>query len=108
MSSELLQGQVKLILDDIKTALKGEWDSLPEAHKESAARAAKRLVQLKAKELRGEDVSVQRQFVQTTVEGFKLAGQIKLYNAFNEVMESALKRVGGILADIAKDSIPGL
>ena len=108
MSAQLVKDWTVQALDKAKDELKDEWESLTDAQKDSLRRAFKRAVQLKIKEYNGEDVSTQLAFVNTTIDGFKLAGQIKLYSVAKSVLGEVLEALGKFLAGVVKGTIPGL
>lgn len=108
MSAELVKDWTKQAFESTKEQMGEEWDNVTDAQKESLQRALKRHVQLKIKEHNGEDVSDQLAFVDTTINGFKLAGQIKLYSVTKSVLGEVLEGLGKFLAGVVKGTIPGL
>jgi len=95
-------------LEKIKNEMQAEWDNISATHKSALTRAVKRSVQLKIKESKGEDVSDQLAFVDTTLNGFRLAGQIRLYSVAKSVLGDILEALGKFLIGLAKGTIPGL
>ena len=107
-NSELIKEWSDKALVKLKNEMQAEWDNVSGAQKQSAKRAIKRAIQLKIKEAKGEDVSDQLAFVNTTITGFKLAGQIRLYSVTKSVLGEILEGLGKFLAGVVKGSIPGL
>jgi hypothetical protein len=99
-------------LDDIKAALAEKWDLLTPEQKASAARAAKRVIELEIKKKTGEDVTDDLEFVKTTIGEFKVAGEIAATSAFQNAfwtgVNKALEALGSFLAGAGKGLIPGL
>lgn len=91
--------------EHIKTVLADEWDALTNNQKNSAIRASKRYLELKVQKAAGKDVEEDLLFVERTIEGFKLSGKIKLYNAWWEGVNKALEVLGSFLAGLAKGLI---
>jgi hypothetical protein len=106
-NSELVKDWTEKAFKTIQIELGAEWDNVTGAQKASLKRALKRSVQLKIKESKGEDVSDQLAFIDTTINGFKLAGQVKLYSVTKSVLGEVLEGLGKFLAGVAKGLIPG-
>lgn len=92
--------------ETFKSILGDRFDSLTDRQKDSAQRCLKRLTKLKLKELQGEDVSEDLEFIQVTVDEFKLAGQIALADAINDAfwkgVNKASAALGIFLVNVAK------
>jgi len=105
---DAIEAHAEMAFDAMKNTLGDKWENIPERQKQAAMRATKRLVALEFKKRQGEDVDGDLAFVTTTVEGFKLAGNIALYDAFWEGMVKALEAFGSFLVGAGKGFIPGL
>ena len=106
---EVIKDHAKLAFDEIKEALGDKWDNLSDDYKDSAKRAAERLVKLEwKKRVQGEDVDEDIKFVKTTVDEFKMAGEIMLYDAFWKGVDRALQALGSFLVGAGKSLVPGL
>lgn len=109
MSEKTINEHAEIALNEIQEALGDKWATLFEEQQRAAARSARRLVELEFKKRTGEDVSdADIAFVRTTVEGFKLAGEIALYDAFWKGMNKAFEALGSFLVGAGKGLIPGL
>jgi len=98
-----------IILDDIKDTLGDKWNEIPSKHRAAAERSARRIVELEWQKRTGSiDVDSDLEFVKTTVAGFKLAGEIALYNAFWEGVNKGLEALGSFLVGAGKSLLPGL
>lgn len=106
-------------LDNIKTKMADRWDALTVEQKKSAARSAKRVVeinlQLKTTKASGGDtkeLEEDLEFVKVTISEFTVAGEIALTSAFQEAfwegVNKALEALGSFLAGAGKGIIPGL
>jgi hypothetical protein len=98
----------KEAFDNIKAAAGDKWDNFTDAQKDAAKRSAARLVELSIQERQGITVTDERTFIEVTVNGFKLAGQIALYDAFWEGLNKALEALGSFLAGVGKGLLPGV
>lgn len=104
-----VETHAKMAVDEIQNILGEKWAALTEAQRESAARASKRIVQLEwRKRVNGVDVDEDLQFVRATVNQFKLAGEVALYDAFWEGVNKALEALGSFLVGAGKSLIPGV
>jgi len=107
--TKVLKEHAEIAIDEIKDTLKDKWDDLAEDKQDSLKRAAKRLVELEFKKrVKGENVDADIAFVKTTIDGFKLAGEIAAYDAFWKGVNKALEALGSFLAGAGKNLIPGL
>lgn len=95
-------------IQNIQDELGDQWAQLTESQRASARRAARRLVELELREKRGEDVEQSKKFVQTTVDGFKLVGEIALYNAFTKGVAKALEALASFLGTLAGSALLGV
>jgi hypothetical protein len=106
-------------LDNIKTKLADKWDALTPEQKQSAARAAKRVVKLDLQRrtliASGGDLTQNTEdleFVKVTISEFEIAGEIALTSAFQEAfwegVNKALEALGSFLVGAGKGIIPGL
>jgi len=109
MSEQIIDEHAKIALDEIMGSLGDKWNTITDEHKRAAARSARRLVELEFKKRTGEDVSdADIAFVKVTVEGFKLAGEIALYDAFWKGLNKAFEALGSFLVGAGKSLVPGL
>ncbi len=98
-----------IAIEEMQEQMGEKWGSLTEDQRTAAKRAAKRLVTLEWQQrAEGKDVSEDLAFVRSTVEGFKLAGQIALHDALWEGVKKAFEALGSFLVGAGKSLIPGL
>ena len=97
-----------MVVDEIKNTLGEKWDSLSDTHKSAAQHAARRIITLEWDKRNGVDVDDDFEFVMATVNGFKLVGEIALYDAFLEGLKKALEAFGSFLVGVGKGLLPGL
>lgn len=108
-AEETIASHAMLALDDMKKTLGDKWVLLTDAQQASAARAAKRVVELEwEKRVNGVDIAEDLAFVVATVGEFKMAGEIALYSAFWSGVNKALEALGSFLVGAGKSLIPGL
>lgn len=109
MNSETIAEYSQLAFEEMIKAFGDKWNTLAPVYRRSAKRAARRLVELEfEKRTTDKDVSADFAFVKTTVEGFKLAGEIALYDAFWKGVNKALEALGSFLVGVGKGLVPGL
>ena len=98
-----------IAVNEIKKKMGDKWDSLTDDQRKSAERSARRLVTLEwKKRVDGADVEEDIAFILGTVNGFKLAGEIALYDAFWAGVSKALEALGSFLVGAGASLIPGL
>lgn len=95
-------------LNGIKERLGKKWNSFTDEQRDSALRAAKRVIQLEIKKMQGKDVAIELRFVKVTMGEFELAAKIAFADIFWEEMNKALEAFGSFLAGVGKGLIPGL
>lgn len=108
----VVNDHAEIILDEIRNTATSSWKSLTEAQKTSLERASRRWLELSILEKSGKDVISQKLFVQTTLNDFKLAGEIAVHDAFWKGVAKALDILGTFLAkagsEFLKATIQGL
>ena len=110
--SDITQGILKEYtdkgLEGIKKRLGDKWDSFTNAQRQSAERAARRVVKLDIDRRLGKDVVDQLRFVKVTIGEFEIASKIAIADIFWEEMNKTLESLGSFLAGVGKGLIPGL
>jgi hypothetical protein len=100
-----------LIVDNVKTALKGGWDKLDSKDRANIARTALELGKLHAQGTLGGGVNPQRMVVLTaTVKNWRVVGMIEareVQSAFWQGVKEAGKILGPFLADLAAQALKG-
>lgn len=97
MSAQVFQDYANIAVSEISDIAGNAWSSLSQDQKASLERAARRWLELTTREKAGENVTAQKLFVQTTLNEFKLAGQVVVHDAFWKGVEKALDLLGTFL-----------
>lgn len=98
-----------MIVDEVKSKLGAGWNNFTDTQRASVVRAAKRITQLEwEKRVNGKDVSEDLVFVKTTIDEFRMAGEVLLYDAFWEGVVKAFEALGSFLVGAGASLIPGL
>ena len=85
------------IESEVIAVFKDKWSSISDDDRAAVRRMAIRCAELMIEEKAGRDVSANLPIVQATIANWKAAGQVELYDAFN----NAVAKVAGLLGTFA-------
>lgn len=102
---DLAEALAQDIITEVKVVFKAKWDTLSNDERSSITKASRRYATLILLEKAGQDVAEKLLVLEATMANWKSAGQIELYDAFQESVTKIVSLVGVFAGKAARSFI---
>jgi len=103
------EGQAKdlglKVFYDVKNSLGDDWDGLTEDQKQSIAHVAEKIMELELRQKAGEDVTAKLEAVSSTIQDWKVWGELAVEEAFWKGVQKVAETIGSFLAAFATEAL---